>query len=69
MKKKFVIISCFLIVLGFSGVANATYFLDLLKNTSLFAKLTLLPEPGIILLMGGGLMGLSIFGRRKFIKQ
>ncbi len=29
MKKKIIILSCFLLVLGFSGVANATYFLDL----------------------------------------
>ena len=68
MKKKFVIFTCFILVLGFSGVANATYLLDLLKNTDLFARLTPLPEPGIILLMGCGLMGLSIYGRRKLIK-
>ncbi len=69
MKKKFIIVSGFLLVLGFSGVANATYLLDLIKSTGLLAKAALLPESGTILLMGIGLVGLAGYGRRKLINQ
>lgn len=49
---------------GFATDSRMTYITDT-DNLSLSGDLTSVPEPGTLMLLGGGLLGLAFFGRKR----
>ncbi len=50
-------------VLSNTGVVNGVQVLELSNNGQF--KLAVVPEPSTVLLLGGGLLGLGFYARRK----